>query len=139
MIKLILVVHDPSILRGLRLRLDAEPDVDIIAEASDSSTALMTASALCPDVVILDGDEPVTGGFATAEALHAAAPQAVMIVLTHHDDAQARARAGSLGITCVPKRGSAEGLLVAIRGTPGRPLGGNPEGPAFRRNKGRFR
>lgn len=121
MIRLLLVDDEPAILKGLRMRLAAEPDVTVIGEAADGETALVLAPTLLPDVVLMDFEMPRMDGIATTEALHTICPKAAVIILTIRDDAAAQACAEDAGVSAfITKRGSMDELLAAIRQTAGK-------------------
>lgn len=113
----VLLADDHSVLRsGLRLLLDAQPDMEVVGEAADGSTALELARALHPDVVLLDISMPGLGGIEATRRLRQAAPGARVLILTMHDDAGYLAAvmgAGASGYV-VKKVANAE-LISAIR------------------------
>ena len=51
MIRLLLVDDQPVVRRGLRLRFQLEPDMQVVGEASTGMEALTLAQTLSPDVV----------------------------------------------------------------------------------------
>jgi DNA-binding NarL/FixJ family response regulator len=118
MIRLLLVDDEPVILKGLRMRLAAEPDVTIIGEATDGESALALAATFLPDIVLMDLQMPRMDGIVVTKALHAICPNTAVIILTIHDDAAARARAGDMGVSAfITKQASMDELLAAIRET----------------------
>jgi len=118
MIKLLLVDDEPTILKGLRMRLAAEPDVTVVGEAADGDTALALAPTLLPDVVLMDFEMPRMNGIATTEALRTICPNATVIMLTIRDDTAARTCAEEAGVSAfITKRVSMDELLAAIRQT----------------------
>jgi len=97
----ILLADDHLTVRyGLKLLIDAEPDMTVIAEAADGETALQQALALAPDVVVMDISMPGMNGLTATRALKKARPDALIVTLTRHtDDAylQELLRAGVAG------------------------------------------
>lgn len=115
-ITLLLVDDELQVRRGLRMRLELEPDVEIIGEAGDGSTAVQLAAELSPAVVLMDVEMPVLDGItATSEIVaHKPAPAVVMISL--HDDAATVRRARAAGAAdFVPKHRMDDSLVTAIR------------------------
>ena len=116
MIRLLLVDDEPAILKGLRMRLAAEPDVLVIGEAADGDTALTLAPALRPDIALIDYQMPHMDGIATAKALHTICPDVAVIILSIRDDAATRASAEDAGVSAfVTKHASMKELLATIR------------------------
>lgn len=113
----ILLVDDHAVLRaGLRLLLDGQPDLRVIGEAEDVRTAMVQATTLQPDLILLDLSLTGSSGLAAIPALRTVAPHSRILVLTMHDDEgyvrQALA-AGANGY--VLKRAADAELIAAIR------------------------
>ena len=116
MINVLLVDDDPAVRRGLRMRLAAEPDLNLVGEAADGLTAIACAEALQPDVTLIDVELPLMDGIAVAERLRALRPRPAVIMLTLRDDADTRQRASAAGASAfVTKRGLPDELMAAIR------------------------
>jgi len=59
----VLVVDDHTILRvGLRMMLNAQPDIEVVGEASDGNQAVSEALRLIPDVILMDIAMPDCNG-----------------------------------------------------------------------------
>ncbi|HYM25433.1 MAG TPA: response regulator transcription factor [Vicinamibacterales bacterium] len=83
----ILVADDHAILRqGLKLLLDNQPDMEVVAEATDGVMAIERAAASNPDIVILDISMPRTNGLVAARTLKQRLPDIKIIALTRHED-----------------------------------------------------
>ena len=113
----VLLADDHEIVRsGLRLLVDAQPDMQVIAEASDGEQALARITDSRPDVAVLDLTMPGLGGLAVARQLANTPDATSIVVLTRHDD-EAYVRellaAGVAGY--VLKQSSSDELLRAIR------------------------
>jgi DNA-binding NarL/FixJ family response regulator len=113
----ILLADDHATVRhGLKLLIDAEADMQVVAEAGDGQRAVRDALEMKPDVVVMDISMPGMNGLAATRSLKKAWPDAVIITLTRHvDDAylQELLRAGVAGY--VLKRSAPTELLQAIR------------------------
>jgi two-component system response regulator NreC len=113
----ILLADDHLTMRhGLKLLIDSQPDMTVIAEASDGDSAVQGALALSPDIVVMDISMPGTNGLAATRTLKQLRPDAAIVVLTRHgDDAylQEFLRAGVAGY--VLKQSASAELLQAIR------------------------
>ena len=99
---------------GLRMLLDAQPDMVVVAEAADGPEAARKAKQLHPDVAVLDLTMPNTDPAFTIRQLTRLGARTV--VLTMHDDpayADAAFAAGALGF--VVKKAADVELLSAIR------------------------
>jgi two-component system, NarL family, response regulator NreC len=113
----LLLADDHAILRaGLRMLLEAQPDMTVVAEASDGEEALRRARETHPDVAVIDLTMPGLSGVETLERLHRDLPDTRLLVLTMHDDpayARVARTAGASGH--VIKDSESSELLAAIR------------------------
>lgn len=113
----ILVADDHTILRqGLRVIIDAQPDMEVVAEAADGNEAVRAARQCVPDVVIMDIGMPQMDGAAATELLKHELPQIKVLALTAHEDTSYLSqmlKAGAGGY--VLKRAAADELIGAIR------------------------
>jgi DNA-binding NarL/FixJ family response regulator len=83
----ILVVDDhPLFRRGIRLGLEGERDLLVVAEAADGPAAIQAADQYAPDVVLLDISLPTMSGFDVARAIKRRHPRAAVVILTMHED-----------------------------------------------------
>lgn len=113
----LLLADDHAILRaGLRMLLDAQPDMVVVAEASDGLEAVRRAHETRPDVAVIDLTMPGLSGVETLERLHRELPATRLLVLTMHDD-PAYARVAQAAGACghVIKDSESSELLAAIR------------------------
>ncbi|MCU1433168.1 MAG: DNA-binding response regulator [Actinotalea sp.] len=113
----VLLVDDQALLRmGFRLVLEAEPDLEVVGEASDGRSAIDQVAALRPDVVLMDVRMPGMNGIEATEQIVASTPETRVLILTTFDldeYAFAALRAGASGFLLKDAR-PAE-LLTAIR------------------------
>ncbi len=83
----VLIVDDHAVVRsGLRRVLDAEPDIETVAEAADADRAVFEAIEHKPDVVLLDVTMPGKSGIEGIPALLQAAPEVRVLMLSMQDD-----------------------------------------------------
>jgi DNA-binding NarL/FixJ family response regulator len=113
----ILIADDHGIVRGgLRLLLDRQPDMEVVAEASDGVEALEQALAHRPDVCILDVAMPKLTGLQAAREIKSHAPSTSVLMLSMHDDERyvfEALKAGASGY--VLKREADQDLVSAVR------------------------
>ncbi len=94
----ILIVDDaPAVREAIRWLLEDEPDLTVVGEASNGLEALQRTAGLLPDVVILDVEMPLMDGFTVARSLKAAIDPPLVLFLSVHGDATARARGLAAG------------------------------------------
>jgi two-component system LytT family response regulator len=83
-IRVVIVDDEPLALRGLKLRLDEFPEIDIVAEAANGREAVKLIKQLSPDVVFLDIQMPGLDGFGVVRAL-IGAPAPLFVFVTAYD------------------------------------------------------
>ena len=114
-IKLLLVVWEPSLLRGLRMRLEIEADLQVVGEARRADDVEQLARAIEPDVIVLDAD--LADRTSTAvDLLRSLAPAHAVVVLSLHDNVEvavALLEAGAAAFVC--KHDPSELFIAAIR------------------------
>ncbi|MFB7559218.1 response regulator [Streptomyces brevispora] len=85
----ILLADDHALVRrGVRLILDAEPDLCVVAEASDGAEAVAVAREVPVDLAILDIAMPRLTGLQAARELSRAHPDLRILILTMYDNDQ---------------------------------------------------
>lgn len=86
MIRVLLVDDFPAVRTGLRHLIDSFADVDVAGEAATGEAAVDLAQSLAPDVILMDLSLPGIGGIEATRRIVGANPDAVVLVLTAHDD-----------------------------------------------------
>jgi DNA-binding NarL/FixJ family response regulator len=82
----ILIADDQALVRGgLRMIIDAQPDLEVVGEAVDGREALQQARALSPDLVLMDVRMPELDGLETTRRLLERVPSPKVLVLTTFD------------------------------------------------------
>ena len=102
--------------RGLRMLVDAEPEMQVLAEAADIADAERLTRAHRPRVLVLDLNMPGGSSLEAIPRLRESSPDVAIVVLTMQDDpafARQALQAGALGF--VLKEAAEEELLQAIR------------------------
>lgn len=97
----VLVADDHPIFRfGMRAILGAEPDMELVGEATDGEQAVARAFELRPDVVLMDLNMPVMNGIDATRRIIEGVPSTGILVLTMFEDDDsvfAAMRAGARG------------------------------------------
>jgi DNA-binding NarL/FixJ family response regulator len=113
----VLIADDHGIVRsGLRLLLERQPDIEVIAEAADGAEAREMAVRERPDLAILDVKMPKLTGLQATRAIRSHAPEVAVLILSMHDDERylfEALKAGASGY--VLKTQADTDLLAAIR------------------------
>ena len=113
----VVLADDHIIVRqGLKLLIDSEHDMTVVADVADGAGAIEQAVSLKPDVVVLDISMPGMNGLLAARTLKKRLPAIAIVTLTRHTDdgyLQELLRSGVSGY--VLKQSAARELLHAIR------------------------
>ena len=102
--------------RGLRMVLDAQPDLRVVAEAGDGAEAIELGVRIDVDLAVLDVAMPRFTGLQAAAELARRRPQLKLLMLSMHDSEQflfEALKAGASGF--VLKSGSDRDLVDACR------------------------
>ncbi len=121
--RLLLADDHAMVRRGLRLVLDAEADLRVVAEAGDGIEALEVARRASLDLAILDVSMPRMTGLQAAAEILAIQPEVRVLMLSMHDSEQylfEALRAGASGyvLKSAADRDLVEASRAAIRGEP---------------------
>ena len=137
----IILADDHEIVRdGLRRIVEAEGDMEVVAEAGDAETARRRSSGLKPSVLVLDLNMPGEPSLASIPLILEGSPGTTVVVLTMQDDPAFAREAFRLGANAfVVKHAAGAELVDAIRAAArgdtyvnpvlGARLAAEPEGP----------
>ncbi len=106
----------PVVRAGLRILLQAEPSLKVVAEFADLPSTVRGVPALRPDVLVLDLAMAGSSSLTAIPGLLASSPGLRLIVLTMHDEpgfAREALRLGAHGY--VLKEAAADELVLAVR------------------------
>lgn len=113
----ILVVDDHESVRSLiRDILESEPGWEVCGEAADGEEAIAAATALLPDIVLMDFMMPKRNGLDATREIVRAMPQAIVLLVSLYafpELSRQAQEAGALG--CILKPESSRMLVPAIR------------------------
>lgn len=113
----VLLADDHTIVReGTRELLEREPDIEVVAEASDGDQAVELTERVRPKVVVMDVAMPGTNGLEATRLIKQRAPQTAVLVFSAYDDDAyvfAVLEAGAAGYLLKNARGAE--LIQAIR------------------------
>ncbi len=83
----VLIADDEALLRGgVRMILDAQPDIEVVGEAADGADAVEQARRLRPDVVLMDVRMPDMDGLEATRAIKRDRPLVGVLMVTMHED-----------------------------------------------------
>lgn len=120
----VLLADDHAVVRsGLRMVLDAQPDIEVVAEAGDGAEAVQRALADDVDLAILDVAMPRMTGLQAAGELHRRRPELRVLILSMYDNEQyffEALKAGASGyvLKSAANRDLVEAIRAAMRGEP---------------------
>jgi two-component system, NarL family, response regulator NreC len=113
----VLLADDHVLIRaGLRMVVDAQPDLTVVGEAGDGREAVAMAESLKPDVVVMDIGMPTLNGIEAANQVREKLPETQIVMLSMHSDEGYVLRALKAGAKAYLLKDSAEtDLARAIR------------------------
>src|SRR5688572_8742669 len=113
----ILLAEDHNMVReGIKMLVNAEPDMEVIGEAANGREAIAQAKTLHPDLLVMDISMPELNGLKVTEKLRRELPSLKILTLTRHTDEaylQQLIKAGVNGY--VLKQSAPDELIHAIR------------------------
>jgi DNA-binding NarL/FixJ family response regulator len=120
----LLIADDHGVVRsGLRLLLDKQPDMVVVAEAADGAEAVAVALRERPDLCILDVSMPKLTGLQAAREIRAQAPEVAVLMLSMHDDERylfeaLKAGAGGYVLKMEADTALVDAIRAVLRGEP---------------------
>jgi DNA-binding NarL/FixJ family response regulator len=121
--KILLADDHALVRRGLRLILDAQPDLEVVAEAGDGAEAVSLALSREIDLAVIDISMPRMTGLQAARELHQRCPELRILILSMHENEQylyEALRVGASGyvVKRVADRDLVEACRATVRGEP---------------------
>jgi DNA-binding NarL/FixJ family response regulator len=120
----LLIADDHGVVRGgLKLLLDRQPDMEVVAEASDGVEAVQAALRERPDVCVLDVSMPRMTGLQATVEIKTHAPDILVLLLSMYDDERylfEALQAGASGYILKQEADTAlvEAVRAVVRGEP---------------------
>lgn len=115
-IKLLLADDHAVVRSGLRMLLEAQPDMEIVAEAENGRETIERVLTFQPDIVLMDIEMPGINGIEATRKIKEESPETAVLALTMYEDDQyffEMLKAGAAGY--IPKRAAPDALVNAIR------------------------
>jgi len=121
--KILIADDHPIVLRGLRTVLDAQPDLEVVAQATDGQEAVEIATSAEVDLAVLDISMPRKTGLQAAREITRRSPEVRVLMLSMHDSEQflfEAIRAGAAGYVLKSSvdRDLVEACRATMRGEP---------------------
>jgi DNA-binding NarL/FixJ family response regulator len=121
--RLLIADDHPIVLRGLRTVLNAQPDLEVVAEASDGEEAVQKALSEDVHLAVLDISMPRLTGLQAAREITQRKPEVRVLILSMHDSEQylfEAIRVGASGyvLKSAVDRDLVEACRAAMRGEP---------------------
>jgi DNA-binding NarL/FixJ family response regulator len=113
----VLLADDHTVVRqGLRVLLEAEPDIAVVGEAANGREAVQLTKKLMPDVVVMDIAMPNLNGLEATRQIAKEVPTAKLLVLSSYNDDEYVHQITSAGATgYLLKQTAATELIKAVR------------------------
>jgi two-component system response regulator NreC len=113
----VVLADDHVVVRSaLRMLLEGEPDIEVVAEAGDADTAARYVKGHRPTVLILDVNMPGESGLAAIPRIRRETPETQIVVLTMQDETAFARQALQAGVLAyILKEAASEELVKAVR------------------------
>jgi two-component system, NarL family, response regulator NreC len=115
-LRIFLTEDHQTVREGIKLLVNAQPDMEVVGEAGDGEMALKEIERLMPDIVLMDISMPNMNGLKTTKRLKNLHPQIKILTLTRHtDDGYLQQLIGAGANGYVLKQSAPTELINAIR------------------------
>lgn len=115
-IRVVLVDDHPMFVEGMRLLLDSDPEMEVVAEGHSGHEAVELTQKHSPDVLVIDMDLPDFNGVEAIRQIVAAGADTRIVVLSAFFDVPLVAEAFEMGaISFVPKTEAPEAMVAAVK------------------------
>lgn len=82
----VLIADDQNLIcEGIRIILESQPDMEVVAAANNGKTAVELAETLKPDIVLMDIEMPVMNGIEALKKIKESNPKTMVLMLTTFD------------------------------------------------------
>jgi DNA-binding NarL/FixJ family response regulator len=115
-LRILLAEDHHTVREGIKLLVNAQPDMEVVGEAENGEIAVNQAAKLEPDMVIMDVSMPVMNGLKATRMLRSRHPDVMILALTRHsDDGYLQQLLGAGANGYVLKQSAPKELINAIR------------------------
>ena len=113
----VVLADDHAVVRSaLKMLLDGEDGIEVVAEAGDAQSAIRYAGGHRPDVLILDINMPGGSGLSAIPEIRSASPETRIVMLTMQEETSAAREALQAGVLgYILKEAASEELVKAVR------------------------
>lgn len=113
----VVLADDHAVVRSaLRMLLEDEPEIEVVAEAGDAASAIRYARGHRPSVMILDINMPGGSGLDAIPDIREQSPETRIVMLTMQDETSAARKALQAGVLgYILKEAASEELVKAVR------------------------
>jgi two-component system response regulator NreC len=115
-LRILLAEDHQTVREGIKLLVNAQPDMEVICEVGDGEQAIKEATRLQPDLLVMDISMPTMNGLKATKKLRELLPNIKILTLTRHtDDGYLKQLIGAGANGYVLKQSAPTDLLQAIR------------------------
>ncbi len=115
-LRILLAEDHLTVREGVKLLVNAQPDMEVVGEAGDGEIAIQEAERLKPDIIVMDVSMPNLNGLKATKRLRRQNPDIKILTLTRHtDDGYLRQLIGAGANGYVLKQSAPTELITAIR------------------------